>query len=65
MKSNTIDKETMRLARIPSTPEQDLQEMRKVWAAQSASKEPSARNVAHWNALQKAAFRKACLKALA
>ena len=47
-----------------STPEQDMAEMRRLWAAQKQNPLPSARNVEHWHKIQKKAFREACRKAL-
>lgn len=47
-----------------STPEQDMAEMRRLWAAQKQNPIPSARNVEHWHQLQKKAFREACKKAI-
>ena len=48
-----LDAETVRLARIPSTPEQDLQEMRKAWAAQIKANRPSCRTVEEYKKQQR------------
>jgi hypothetical protein len=52
-----IDKETMGLARTPSTHQEDLEGMRRLWKAQAARKVPPARDAAQYLAQVKKGIR--------